>query len=457
MPDNPPPLPEPGKPHEAKAPTLNKAPPKGRLFPCANCGAKVEFDPRTRTLKCPYCNHETSIAGSGKEEKEGAVVEHDFETYIRKLEEGSVGDIAGRSSQVTCTGCGAVVLLEDKVVTESCPFCSTHLENKPESVEGMIPPESIIPFELDVRASREAFNKWLQGLWFAPTALKKLADLGQLTGIYIPYWTYDAMTYTRYSGLRGDDYQEIETYTEKDAQGNDVTKTRTVTRTIWTPVSGEVQHFFDDVLVCGSKSVADHLVDRLEPWKLAELEPFKSEFLAGLKTERYALGLREGLEVAKEKMEPTIVSLIRQDIGGNHQQITSKHSRYLAVTFKHCLLPVWVANYRYDDKLFHILVNGRTGKVSGERPWSIWKILRLIAIIVAVIALIAFIVSTVKKSNANPGPVTPQQGQQHKVGQAPAIDWRTENVCFDRQWRVPANSSVKVRAGPCPTSHPLAV
>jgi DNA-directed RNA polymerase subunit RPC12/RpoP len=458
MADKPPPLPVPTEPHETREPALSKAPPKGKLFPCANCGAKVEFDPRTRTLKCPYCSHETTISEPGTSEKEQAIVEHDFEAYLRKLEDGSIGDISGHSSQVKCTGCGAVVLLEDKVVTESCPFCSTHLENKPESVEGMIPPESMIPFELDVRAARQSFDKWIEGLWFAPTALRKLADLGQLTGIYIPYWTYDAMTYTHYNGLRGDDYQETETYTEKDAQGNDVTRTRTVTRTRWTPVSGEVQHFFDDVLVCGSKSLADHLVDKLEPWKLSDLEPFKSEFLAGLKTERYALGLSDGLVVAKRKMEPTIVSLIHQDIGGNHQQITMKRTRYLGITFKHCLLPVWVANYRYQEKLFHILVNGRTGKISGERPWSFWKILRLIAIILAAVAMIALIVMNLNKSKSNPEPgFAPQQGIHHKVGQAPRIDRKSEEVCFNAQRLDPVGRQIKARAGPDPTNHPLAL
>ena len=62
-----------------------------------------------------------------------------------------------------------MVLLEDKVATDECPFCGTHLENKPEAVEGMLPPESLIPFRLDLRDARESFTKWLHSLWFAPT------------------------------------------------------------------------------------------------------------------------------------------------------------------------------------------------------------------------------------------------------------------------------------------------
>lgn len=384
----PPPLPTATKPPVDKKPTFTKAPPAGKLFPCLNCGAKVEFDPRARALKCPYCGHASQVDDSGAE-----VEERDFNEYAGKLVKGNSGGIAGRSTQTKCGGCGAQVLLEDKVVTDSCPFCGTHLENKPEAVEGMLRPESLIPFKVDLRAARDSFGKWIAGLWFAPTELKKVANLGQLAGVYLPYWTYDAMTYTRYRGMRGDNYQETEYYTEKDANGNEVRRSRTVTKTHWYAVSGEVQHFFDDVLVCGSKSIPPHLIDGLEPWDTGDLEVFQDAFLAGLKTERYAVDLKQGLVIAKDLMQPQIRHLITRDIGGDHQRIETTDTRYLGVTFKHCLLPVWIANYRYHETLFQLLINGCTGKVSGERPWSWMKIARLVALVTVIVGAVVGLVA----------------------------------------------------------------
>ncbi len=378
-----------------------RAPPPGKLFPCPGCGAKVEFDPRTRALKCPYCGHTAVIPVT--ETDFDAVVERDFEEYLTKQSTGGDTIIAGRSTQTRCTGCGAMVLLEDRVVTEECPFCGTHLENKPEHAEGMISPESLLPFAVDLRHARIAFDRWLHGLWFAPSQLKKVANLGRLSGVYVPYWTYDAMTYTRYRGERGEDYQDTETYTTRDAEGKTVTKTRTVTRTRWYPASGQVEHFFDDVLVCGSKSVPPHLISYLEPWDLESLEGFRPEFLSGFKTERYAVALKEGFDEARLMMEPEIESLIRRDIGGDHQRIDWKKTKYFAITFKHLLLPVWVANYRYHDRLFQIIINGRNGKLSGERPYSWWKIIGLIAAILLAIVLILSIMGlTAKASGGGP-------------------------------------------------------
>jgi DNA-directed RNA polymerase subunit RPC12/RpoP len=371
-------------------PVVTKAPPAGRKFPCKKCGAKLDFDPSSRALKCPYCGFVEAIAADGP-----AVQEHDFEAHIQH-HAGAYVTISGRSAQVRCTGCGAIVLLEDRVATERCPYCSTHLENKPEEAEAMIAPESLLPFGIDQRHARQAFNQWIAGLWFAPNELKQLANLGQLSGVYIPFWTYDSMTYTNYTGQRGDDYRTTESYTETNADGSTSTKTRTVTRTNWTWVSGEVQHFFDDVLVCGSRSVPDDLVTTLEPWDLGKLEPFKPEFLSGFTTERYAVGLEEGFGVARTIMDGTIRQLCCQDIGGDHQRLDEVNTKHLGVTFKHLLLPVWLASYRYHDKLFQILVNARTGEVVGRRPYSVAKIVSLVLAIILAAAVVLFFVSRAK-------------------------------------------------------------
>jgi len=288
------------------------------------------------------------------------------------------------------------VVVEERVATDKCPYCGTHFENQPEAVKDLIPPESLLPFTVSDRDARDRFNTWIAGLWFAPTELRQLANLGQFGSVYAPFWTYDAMTYTSYAGQRGDDYWEEESYT--DAEGK--RQTRRVCKTRWYPVSGEVRHFFDDVLVRASHTLPGQLMDRLPPWHLKELEPFRAEFLSGHVTERYAVSLKEGFRVAKGVMEDEITGLIRRDIGGDHQRIEWRRTNYLGVTFKHTLLPIWVANYRYRDRLFHVLVNGRTGRVAGERPWSWWKIARLIVLIILAILLAAVLVN---KAKGRPG------------------------------------------------------
>jgi hypothetical protein len=258
----------------------------------------------------------------------------------------------------------------------------------------MVPPEAVLPFAVDKRKATEAFNEWIKSLWFAPNELRKFADLGRLNGLYVPFWTFDSMTITWYTGERGDDYTTTETYTENETVHNadgsfssrPVTKTRQVTHTRWTSVQGEVRHFFEDVLVCASSSLPQEYTSALTTAELGKLEPFKPDFLSGFVTERYTLGVKEGFDSAQQIMDGHIRMLCTQSIGGNHQRLATVHTDHLGVTFKHILLPVWLANYRYRDTAYRVMINGQTGQVTGDRPYSAAKIIFLILLILGVIA-----------------------------------------------------------------------
>jgi len=214
------------------------------------------------------------------------------------------------------------------------------------------------------------------------------AQAQKLDGVYLPYWAYDSETVTSYSGQRGDDYTETESY--EDSNGN--TQTRTTTRTDWSFVSGTVGVDFADVLACGSSSVPPELVAKLEPWDVPSLRPFDDRYLAGFSAERYAVNLEGGWEVAKARMDGDIRSAINSDIGGNHQRIDDMTVAYENARWKHALFPLWISAFRYRDKVFRVVVNARTGETAGERPWSVFKIMLLIAFIIAAIVGIVVLV-----------------------------------------------------------------
>jgi hypothetical protein len=67
------------------------------------------------------------------------------------------------------------------------------------------------------------------------------------------------------------------------------------------------------------------------------------------------------------------------------------------ITFKHVLLPVWMAAYRYKGKSYRFVVNGQTGRVQGERPWSAVKIAIAVIIGLALAAGAAYLYSMAQK------------------------------------------------------------
>lgn len=336
-------------------------------YPCRECGAKLEFAPGQHALKCPYCGSANEIAVANEQEQAAAVEELDFNTY---LAEKAGNEPTIEAQTVQCAGCGAASQLAANVVSDRCPFCANPLIANKAYASRLIRPKAIAPFEIKESEARERFKKWIDGLWFAPNALKQAyrAERG-LKGIYIPYWTYDANSDTPYQGERGDNYYVTEQYTE-----NGASKTRQVTRIRWHSVAGQVHLGFDDVLVIGSKSLPTDYATKLAPWRLDQLQPYRDDFVAGFSVEAYQTGLEAGFASARSIMEQGIRSAIQRDIGGDHQRIHAMQPRYTDITFKHILLPIWLSSYKYGEKSYRFLVNGQTGTVQGERPYSVWKI-----------------------------------------------------------------------------------
>ncbi|MGA1978417.1 MAG: hypothetical protein ABSG89_11250 [Bacteroidales bacterium] len=350
---------------------------------CKNCSGKLQYAPGTTHLKCPYCGTENEINVSTE-----VVEELDFEKFADEFKNESE---THETITIRCQGCGAKTTFNPNVVSESCPCCGSPLVVKDATSTHVIKPKGILPFAIDQNKAMTDFSQWISKLWFAPNKLKRYASQQEkLTGLYIPYWSYNSETSTEYTGERGVDYEETETYTE-EVGGETQTNTRSVTRTSWSFVAGSVSNTFEDVLIVASNSLPRNYVEKLEPWDLKKLVAYNDSYLSGFRTESYQENLSEGFEEAKKRMDREIRTSICTDIGGDHQRINSTNTKYDNIKFKHLLLPVWISAYSYKDKIYRFMINGRTGDVQGERPYSWIKISLAIAAAVVVLAGIALI------------------------------------------------------------------
>lgn len=355
---------------------------------CRDCGAVLKFEPGTLHLKCQYCGAANEIV---KEEAAAATIaeEIDFEKFLS--ENAVSADQKQDVSMVKCGDCGASTTLKPNVTSDQCPFCGNSLVLSSATSSSLIKPKYLLPFKVDNKAAIEGFRKWVKGLWFAPNDLMRYANNpDRLNGMYLPYWTYDSFAASSYTGMRGINYTTTESYSTIE-NGKSVSRTRTVTKIMWTPCSGSVTNNFDDVLVVASKSLPEKYANALEPWDLNNLMGYDDKFLSGFKTEAYQVDLKTGFENAKGRMSEEIRKTICRDIGGDHQQVLTVNSHYDNITFKHILLPLWISAYKYNSKVYRFMINARTGEVQGERPWSWIKITLLVVGIAAAAATAWFI------------------------------------------------------------------
>jgi ribosomal protein S27E/ribosomal protein S27AE len=355
-------------------------------YHCPACGADLLFEPQDGRLTCPYCGHTEQIPMSAEQ-----VEERSYEQYLRPRAD-QLQTMAQGALEVQCSSCGATVTFTPPEVARECDFCGAAIVAQPKMADPAVAPEAVLPFRITRPQAAAAMKNWISTRWFAPNALKKFATHEGIDGVYLPFWTYDAHTTSHYTGQRGEHYYETEHYTERDAQGNQVSKTRQVRKTRWYPASGTVSRWFDDILIPATRSLAPNRLTALEPWDMVELKPYDPAFLSGYKAQRYQVELDEGFEQAKQVAAQVIAGDVRQDIGGDEQRISNISTHYSGITFKHLLLPVYAGAYRLNQKVYQVVINGRTGEVQGDRPYSAWKIGCLIVFVLFLILFFALLI-----------------------------------------------------------------
>lgn len=353
------------------------------LFPCSTCGADMHFDPENHHLLCPHCGATSDVDLSGSK----PVREQSFEAPVDPnlwLED---RDDAHQERVSHCSSCNAQIEFSDSAHAAQCPYCASPIVTDT-GLKRSHKPDGVLPFHLKETQARQALIDWLGTRWLAPNGMAEFARKGRtMSGTYMPYWTYDAQTNSQYTGQRGDDY-----YVTKTVTINGERRTRQQRKTRWRSATGRVARFFDDVLVTASTALPQKHLEGLEPWDLPATRPYSPDYLAGFNAESYTVSREEGFLVAQSKMERVIERDVRFDIGGDRQRIHSLKTQVSDVSFKHILLPVWSAAYKYRGETYRVVINGQTGRVTGTRPYSRTKVTFAVLGAMMVIALVAYVI-----------------------------------------------------------------
>lgn len=340
-----------------------------KTYVCEGCGGIMVWDPKTQKLKCPNCDNVMDLE-KGTEN----IVEHKLTLGDKK----KVTAKEKESHTMECKSCGAQMEIGGNETAAQCPYCGSDyvLADKQQDV---LTPDGVIPFKLDKNGVNEKFRTWIGGRWLAPSALKHLYQGEGFQGVYVPYWTFDADCDCPYTGEGGKRREEK----YKDSEGKE--QTRTVVD--WYPTRGQLHHFFDDVQTPASVRFRGGLLSGLEPYDFKQLESYKSEYISGYLSENYSIGLEDGHQAAKSKMESELHSMASREIHRQYDEARNIHlnPHYKDETYKYLLVPVYSTAYHFNGKNYAVVINGQNGKVCGEYPKSAAKIIALIVAILAVV------------------------------------------------------------------------
>lgn len=340
---------------------------------CPCCGGIMDFDPATGNLKCPYCDHVEEILE--EDEEETSAEELDF----YEAEQTGNCDWGVEKKTVLCNACGGEMVYDALETAGECPYCGSNQVMEAHT-ENTLAPGGVCVFKLDADQAAGKFKTWIKKRWFCPKEAKSTAKPKDFKGIYLPYWTFDTQTSSTYSAQYG------RTRVKRNSKG----ETRTVTD--WYHCSGSYHEFIDDQAVCGTTRHEQSMLDGILPYNTADNKTYKPEYVAGFASERYSIGLKAAWEKAKSLISGRLRRNITRKIQADHHTtlVRGLHVRtgYSGIKYKYLLLPVWMACFKYKNKMYRFMVNGQTGKVSGKIPISPFKVAITVLGVLAVIGLV---------------------------------------------------------------------
>jgi hypothetical protein len=339
--------------------------PRGKA--CASCGAPVEPGDH-------FCN------ACGTPQPRAAP---------EPSREGGTTDGA-RTKRYQCKTCGAETSVPLDTRSFTCPFCdSNYVVELPQAETGRQPPEFVIGFAVTPEQAREMFRHWLrQANWFRPGDLTRASVEDKLKGVYLPFWSFSMLAESDWTARIGEHWTRVETYTTTE-NGQTVTRTRTVTETEWWPLAGRHHEFYSGYLVSGSRGLKQADAERIKPFHLAALKRYEPSYLAGWLSEEYSVEREPALTVCKQEFSRREQNEVTAFMPGDTHSQVRLDTAFSQINSDLVLLPVYVLSYRYRQKLYRFLVNGQTGRETGDKPVSARRIM---AVVFGVLALIGIIV-----------------------------------------------------------------
>lgn len=325
-------------------------------YKCPCCGGAIQFDSQSQKMKCPYCDTEFELETLKQFEEEQMEQDQDPRWQSDNVEQTTERlENDGTLASYICESCGGEIVAEASTAATSCPYCGNPVI-VPKQFEGMLRPDLVIPFQLDRKAAEERLRGHLKGKVLLPKLFKSENRIKEVKGIYVPFWLYDGDAQaeircraTRVNVWRSGDYECTETLHYLVSRG------------------GEIG--FERVPADASENMPDALMDSIEPFEYGAAVDFQTAYLSGYFADRYDQSAEDCAGRANDRMRKSTVDAFLSTIVGyatcvpEHTNIRLKKGRV-----SYALLPVWILNTKYHDKLYTFAMNGQTGKFVGNLP-----------------------------------------------------------------------------------------
>lgn len=282
-----------------------------------------------------------------------------------RADRGDVGRVA--TFNFECSSCGASMSYDAAARALRCPFCgSVDLQKVPDAK--ILAPKRVVPFHVSREQAEVAMRRYLGSSFWRPGDLAQTAALEAIAPVFVPYWVFEAHTHTYWTA--------------------DTSQTPPGARADWFPLFGEHEGRHEGLLVGASKALRPGETAALCPFDLSAGVPPEKVDLDNVTVEQFSLARKYARSIGRRLLdEAESRACDAEQIPGRSRNV-QVNSLATGLTSEPILLPIWIMAYRYRGNLFRFLVNGQTGRTTGEAPTAWWKLIVLVAGILAAILLV---------------------------------------------------------------------
>ncbi len=345
-------------------------------YKCPCCGAPLVYKGDKQMMVCESCDSQFTMEQVKEAEEAEKTSASASDMTWQTSEPAMIKDENGKMTGYTCPSCGAEIIADENTAATECPYCGNQAI-MPQSFEGMFKPDCMIPFKVDKTAAQGALENFYKGKRLLPDAFTKGNRVKNINGVYVPFWlfdcsaegnvTYDAVKEKRWSDSNAD-------YVKKD--------TYLVSR------QGSME--FEKIPVDASKEMDDAYMDAIEPFDYSQAVGYDSAYFSGYLANKYDVDQKESVPRANERVTNSVKAALRDTVKG-YDSVSEKSGNVNIKNGRsaYAMMPVWMLNTKYNDKIYTFAMNGQTGKLVGSLPVDMGKFWKYLFGIAAAIFLIA--------------------------------------------------------------------
>ncbi len=343
-------------------------------YKCPSCGAPLTYDGAEQELHCASCGNrfeaETvrQVAEIESGDAPGEQADWDMPEASFTREE------AARTRAFSCSSCGSELITDETTVATNCAFCGSP-SIIPSQFTDETRPGSVIPFKIRKDEATKLFHDYFKGKKLIPNLfLRGRNQIDEIRQLYVPYWLFSCRADARMS-----------------FNGTQVSSSRSgkylVTRTRHFLIHRAGTLDFSALPVDANSKLSNDITESIEPYDPGGAIPFSPETLSGAMANRADVDAAQCRQRANERVRSTTEQAFRDTVRG-YASVTPRSAsvRIGEGAAEPVLFPVWIITTKKENRTYTFAINGQTGELTCDIPYSkakyhkwLWGLTALIA------------------------------------------------------------------------------